>query len=432
MSNDNYGGAGFNPDAPTADDGAYQNGGNAPVQNQFTQPSYNPDAPTAESGDAPVRSAAAQSAPARTQPMRSRAAQASFNPDSPTDDSGEAPGGWGNAPVQSAPAPAPAPARPFKKMSFNPDAPTDDSGAGQGGWGNAPVQNTPAQNAPAQSAPAKSLPFKPMGGGRREVQPDQNAPVQSPPSRNTVRRDPPPPVKRDSNSYHPRVEPDAISRTPKLRPDQHSYTLQDMQKMADQQYEVEMNRYNADLAKWKNRLWIPVALVVVLIVLTLLAGAFAGGLGVVVLVLAAGITIAILIASGKMNWLKKPKKPKKQTPELATPELSNVYSVRLRLNSVNLPKPVEVTIRKEEQLLGSDRAMCLHPLPYKGVSHRHCMIISRSMHGHTTYLIRDEGSKNGTRLNDKKLEPGVEYPLQIGDVITLAGRYQFRVVSDAY
>ena len=47
-------------------------------------------------------------------------------------------------------------------------------------------------------------------------------------------------------------------------------------------------------------------------------------------------------------------------------------------------------------------------------------------------MIRDEGSKNGTRLNDQKLEVGVEYPMKIGDIITLAGRYQFKVVSDAY
>lgn len=436
MSNDIYGGSGFNPDAPTADNSAYQNGGNTPMSNRSAQTGYNPDAPTAESGsdqggwsNSPVQQYSARNIPA----------QPSYNPDAPTDDSGEAAGGWGNTPIQnnrsSAPAQsAPAPAQPFRKMSFNPDAPTDDSGAGQGGWGNAPVQNTPVQ-----SAAGPSMPFKPMGGrrGNQTAQdtPVQNVPAQNPPARNTARREmppPPPPVNRDSNSYHPRVEPDAISRTPKLRPDQHSYTLKEMQSMADQQYGAEMTRYQADLAKWKNRLWIPVALLVSLVVLILLAGAFAGGLGVVVMILAAGITIAILTASGKMNWLKKPKKPKKMMPEMATPEMNSVYSVRLRLKSMNLPKPVEVTIRKEEQLLGSDQVMCLHPLPYKGISHRHCMVISRNMHGHTTYLIRDEGSKNGTRLNDKKLEPGVEYPLQIGDVITLAGRYQFRVVSDAY
>lgn len=240
-------------------------------------------------------------------------------------------------------------------------------------------------------------------------------------------------IRRDDNSYYPKVTPDSTSRNNRGGyKDHHSLTLPEMQRAEDLRYEQELKHYQEELAKWKGRIWIPFAMIAVLVLLILLAGAFIGGLGIVVVILAAGISLAILTAAGKMNWLKRPRKPKKQMPELATPELTSVYSVRLRLKSLNLPKPVEVTIRKEEQLLGSDQVLCIHPLQYKGISHRHCTIISKNMHGHTSYMIRDEGSKNGTRLNDQKLEPGVEYPMKIGDVITLAGRYQFKVVSDAY
>lgn len=253
------------------------------------------------------------------------------------------------------------------------------------------------------------------------------------PVRENTQKDIPAQIRRDDNSYYPKVPPDSTSRNNRGGyKDHRSVTLQEMQRAEDQRYEQELRHYQEELAKWKGRIWIPFALIAILVLLILLAGAFIGALGIVVVILAVGVSAAILTAAGKMNWLKRPRKPKKQMPELATPELTSVYSVRLRLKSMNLPKPVEVTIRKEEQLLGSDQVLCIQPLQYKGISHRHCTIISKSMHGHTSYMIRDEGSKNGTRLNDQKLEVGVEYPMKIGDIITLAGRYQFKVVSDAY
>lgn len=217
-----------------------------------------------------------------------------------------------------------------------------------------------------------------------------------------------------------------------VQSDRRSMTLQEMITAEERHYQGDIQQYEYRLSQWKKSIWIPFAVLIGDGGLCLLGGAFAGGLGVVVVAFGSVATVAILAATGKLKRFVKPRKPQKQTPKMETPELTSVYSVKLRLKSVNLPKPVEVTIRKEEQLLGCDAVLCLQPLAYKGVSHRHCTIISKHQHGHTTYFIRDEGSKNGTRLNDRKLDAGIEYPLQIGDVITLAGRYQFRVMSDAY
>ena len=93
---------------------------------------------------------------------------------------------------------------------------------------------------------------------------------------------------------------------------------------------------------------------------------------------------------------------------------------------------VEITIRQQTQLLGSDARQCLSPLKFKGISRRHCSIISEQGAGHMEYYIRDEGSKNGTKLNGEILQPGMRYPLHIGDRITLATQYVFEVGSDAY
>lgn len=425
MNSERYSGTAFNPDGPTAEADQptrrYDRTGR-PSQRQPAVPApYNPDAPTADDGEPAQRNNGGG--------WRQPAMPASYNPDAPTAEDRDP---QGDSRFNRSQSNNP----PFRKMSFNPDSPTAEENSG--------IYDESSQSSRGNSgASTSNLPFKPMNGsGKRGGRvPEEDSPYERKQPQNPKggsqplqsRRTTSPVLNsRDDNSYHPRVEPDSISGITRIRPDSHSLTLGNMQKLEDLRYENEMNQYRAKLSKWKNRLWIPVVLAIVIVVMILLAGAFAGTLGIITIILIAGITAAILAVTGKMEWLKKPRKPKKNIPEVATPELSKVYSVKLRLKSVNLPKPVEVTIRKEEQLLGSDQVLCLHPLPYKGISHRHCSIISRNMHGHTTYLIRDEGSKNGTRLNDRKLEAGVEYPVQIGDVITLAGRYQFKVVSDAY
>ena len=423
------GGYTVSPDAATVDDGVKMNLSEArPVTAHFKpKTSFNPDAPTS---DSLTGATAASAMPFRTN---------GFNPDAPTSDSEtgvtaasatphRTNGFNPDAPTSDADAGTPAPsAKPFRpNAAFNPDAPTSASDDGPA---------SPAGDKPASSGKNK-LPFKPMSGGAKTKPVHRNSPPSVPatetPAPIAPKQEPsyvPPKRKASDDSFVPQT---TTGSEQKYQPDYRSFTLKEMEKLEDRRYEAEMQLYKQAMSKWKSRLWIPFAAAFGLVLLILLGGAFAGAFGVVFLILAAAAAIAILFATGKMKWLALPRKPQKQLPQRGTPELTSVYSVRLRLKSMNLPKPVEVVIRKEEQLIGCDKNHCIQPLDYKGISHRHCMIISRYQHGHTEYYIRDENSKNGTRLNERKLDPGVEYPLQIGDVVTLAGRYQFRVLSDAY
>ena len=56
------------------------------------------------------------------------------------------------------------------------------------------------------------------------------------------------------------------------------------------------------------------------------------------------------------------------------------------------------------------------PLTDSGVSHRHAKLL-RQVDGN--FVVRDVGSTNGTSLNGKPVEPGVDEPLNDGDQITL-------------
>jgi hypothetical protein len=395
VSKDHQNVGSFNPDAATVDQEGWAPG------TGFT---VSPDAATVDEGPvgqapAPAFRPAVSYTPGKT--------PVSFNPDAPTSDS-EA---------------GASPAAPFKRnAAFSPDAPTSAS--------DEPVPAAAVTGTAA--APVKpNLPFKPMSGGKKSkpanTKPAQTAPAYSPPPAQIPDR----PVQSYS-SHSGYDHPVTSEKEQKYQPDHRSFTLKEMERLEDLRYDTEMQQYKQAMSKWKSRLWIPFAMVIGFVLLILLGGAFAGAVGVIFVIIAVAAAIAILFATGKMKWLFLPKKPQKQLPQRGTPELTSIYSVRLRLKSMNLPKPIEVVIRKEEQLIGCDKSHCIQPLEYKGISHRHCMIISKHQHGHTEYYIRDENSKNGTRLNERKLDPGVEYPLQIGDVITLAGRYQFRVLSDAY
>jgi pSer/pThr/pTyr-binding forkhead associated (FHA) protein len=56
------------------------------------------------------------------------------------------------------------------------------------------------------------------------------------------------------------------------------------------------------------------------------------------------------------------------------------------------------------------------PRTDSGVSHRHAKLL-RQVDGN--FVVRDVGSTNGTSLNGKPVEPGVDEPLNDGDQITL-------------
>lgn len=168
------------------------------------------------------------------------------------------------------------------------------------------------------------------------------------------------------------------------------------------------------------------------VLLGLVIGAFTGFLGVLLYLMLVLLSGAVLMSRGYLDALRPYHKPKPVQPEPQAPDIEAVFSVRIKLRSTNLTSPVEITVRQQNQLIGSDKRYCVASLPFKGVSRRHFRIISTKVAGHTDYAIRDEGSKNGTELNGQFLEPGKEYPLHVGDRITLAHRYVFVVCSDAY
>lgn len=199
----------------------------------------------------------------------------------------------------------------------------------------------------------------------------------------------------------------------------------------EQAYEAAMQTYReARLSFLKNLLFLA-GIALVTLIAALLAGAFMGWFGVFLMVLVAVLAITGLIVRGilKLTW---PKAPSAKDYEPEAPEISDVFAVRLRLNSVNLASPLEVIIREDRQVLGSNPARCKSPIPYPGVSREHCRISAVKSSGYTEYFITDLDSKNGTAVNGEPLTPGRNYPLHIGDLITFAGRYQFQVNSDAY
>ncbi|MBR6524531.1 MAG: FHA domain-containing protein [Clostridia bacterium] len=171
----------------------------------------------------------------------------------------------------------------------------------------------------------------------------------------------------------------------------------------------------------------------VLMVFSVLIGLFIssllGGIGLFFYLLMLVVGAVWLYRKGFFQYLIR---KKEAAPEPDAPELLPVFDVRIKLQSVNLAKRVEVTIRAREQIIGADEKSCLAPLPFRGVSRRHCKITCVERHGNASYYITDLGSKNGTELNGVLLQPDRQYPVYPGDQIVLAHRYKFVVHSDAY
>ena len=165
--------------------------------------------------------------------------------------------------------------------------------------------------------------------------------------------------------------------------------------------------------------------------LAILAGAFLGTVGIILILLAAAIGLAFLFSRGYLT-LRWPKKQEPAMEQPVAPNVGEVFTVRLRLISQNLATHQEVIIRENNQIIGSDPAVCPSPLKYRGISRRHCRISCKRTGGHEEYFITDLGSTNGTKLNGELLEPDMDYSLKLGDHVTLAGRYDFKISSDAY
>jgi len=87
-----------------------------------------------------------------------------------------------------------------------------------------------------------------------------------------------------------------------------------------------------------------------------------------------------------------------------------VLSAQLRGQKFELEGKDEFTLGRTEE---SDFAV-----PDPTISGHHCSILVRDG-GH--FAVRDEGSTNGTRLNNQKLEQGDEHPLKNGDILQVGG-----------
>lgn len=86
-----------------------------------------------------------------------------------------------------------------------------------------------------------------------------------------------------------------------------------------------------------------------------------------------------------------------------------VLSAQLRGQKFELEGKDEFTLGRTEE---SD-----FPVPDPTISGHHCSLLLRD----GVAIVRDEGSTNGTRLNDEKLEPGEEHTLKNGDILQAGG-----------
>lgn len=189
--------------------------------------------------------------------------------------------------------------------------------------------------------------------------------------------------------------------------------------------------YCKRMKAWRRNLFFVLLTLVGFVLAGILIYAFAGYIGLLIMVLLTVILTALLWRFDKLNWLIKPKKPQTLFAEPKRPAIDPVFTVRIKICSTNLNTPVEIIIRQQEQAIGSSSSICPTPLKYVGISRKHCTISCIKTTGHAEYYICDENSRNGTELNGEKLIAGNNYPLHVGDHIVLAHRYTFDVRSDA-
>lgn len=172
-------------------------------------------------------------------------------------------------------------------------------------------------------------------------------------------------------------------------------------------------------------------IVILAAALCVVAGAFLGAAGIALVLLFAAVGTAFLFSRGMLT-LKTSGKQEENAPPPVAPDVGDVFTVRLRMISQNLATHQELIIRENNQIIGRDPQSCRVTVNYSGVSREHCRISCKKTGGHEEYFITDLGSKNGTKLNGERLEPDMPYPLKLGDHVTLAGKYDFKISSDAY
>lgn len=89
----------------------------------------------------------------------------------------------------------------------------------------------------------------------------------------------------------------------------------------------------------------------------------------------------------------------------------------LRIIAMNAPSRVEITITKDEFIIGKKPELCDGVIDFnKMISRSHCKITKKG----NLYTITDLQSANGTFVNKVKLQPNQPHPINNGDVIRLA------------
>lgn len=89
----------------------------------------------------------------------------------------------------------------------------------------------------------------------------------------------------------------------------------------------------------------------------------------------------------------------------------------LRIIAMNAPSRVEITVTKDEFVIGKKAELCDGVIGFnKMISRSHCRINRRG----NQYTITDLQSANGTYVNRVRLQPIQPHPIKNGDVIRLA------------
>ena len=89
----------------------------------------------------------------------------------------------------------------------------------------------------------------------------------------------------------------------------------------------------------------------------------------------------------------------------------------LRIIAMNAPTRVEITVTKDEFVIGKKAELCDGVIGFnKMISRSHCRITRRG----SQYTITDLQSANGTYVNRVRLQPNQPYPIKNGDVVRLA------------
>lgn len=92
-------------------------------------------------------------------------------------------------------------------------------------------------------------------------------------------------------------------------------------------------------------------------------------------------------------------------------------SAVLRIIAMNAPSRVEITVTKDDFVIGKKAELCDGVIGFnKMISRSHCRINRRG----NQYTITDLQSANGTYVNRVRLQPNQPHPVQNGDVIRLA------------